>query len=132
MIADTEAIAALVQRYLGHFNAADFGAAFECYRMPFTWLFGAHANSVASREAFVEMMQKTKAGLAKQGLAESRLVDITVKPRSEHVALASLIVDRLRLDGTLLERIGGTYLIHNDGSGWRLAAYWSEPNGAAA
>ncbi len=132
MIADTEAIAALVQRYLGHFNAADFGAAFECYRMPFTWLFGAPVYSVASREAFIEMMQKTKAGLAKQGLAESRLVEIAVQPRSEHVALASLIVDRLRQDGTVLERIRGTYLVHNDGSVWRLAAYWSDPDASAA
>jgi hypothetical protein len=132
VIADTEAIAALVQRYLGHFNAADFGAAFECYRMPFTWLFGAPVYSVASREAFIEMMQKTKAGLAKQGLAESRLVEIAVQPRSEHVALASLIVDRLRQDGTVLERIRGTYLVHNDGSVWRLAAYWSDPDASAA
>ncbi len=131
-IADKDEIAALVERYLGHFNAANFGAAFECYRMPFTWLFGAHAYSVASREAFMEMMQKSKAGLANQGLAESRLVDIAVKPQSEHVALATLIVDRLRRDDTVLERIRGTYLVHNDASGWRLAAYWSDPNAAAA
>jgi hypothetical protein len=131
VIADTEAISALVERYLGHFHAANFGAAFECYRMPFTWLFDSHAYSVASREAFMEMMQKSKAGLAKQGLAESRIVDIAVQPRSEHVALASLIVDRLRLDGTVLERTSGTYLVHNDRSGWRLAGYWSDPNGAA-
>jgi hypothetical protein len=94
-------------------------------------VFDSHAYSVASREAFMEMMQKSKAGLAKQGLAESRLVDIAVQPRSEHVALASLIVDRLRLDGTVLERTSGTYLVHNDRSGWRLAGYWSDPNGAA-
>ncbi len=128
LIADKEEIAALVQRYLGHFNAANFGAAFECYWMPFTWLFGAHATSVASREAFMEMMQKSKAGLARQGLAESRLLEIVVQPRSEHVALASLTVDRMRQDGTVLERISGTYLVHNDGTGWRLAAYWSDPN----
>jgi hypothetical protein len=129
--ADKDAIAALVIRYLGCFNAADFETAFACYRMPFTWLFGAHAASVASREAFMEMMRKSKAGLARQGLAESRLVDIAVNLRSEHVALASLTVDRLRLDGTVLERISGAYLVHNDGGGWRLAAYWSDPDAAA-
>lgn len=113
-------VEALVRRYIDLFNADDFEAAFDCYRMPFTWLIGPRAVTVGSREEFLAICTATKASLVKKGLGSSRLVQLTVRMMDEHVALAGTAVVRTRADGTELKTVGGTYMVHDDGSGWRL------------
>lgn len=125
-------VEALVRRYVDLFNANDFEAAFECYRMPFTWLFGSRAVTVTSRQEFLEMMTATKATLVKKGLGKSSLIDVTVRMMDEHAALAGTAVIRTRVDGTPLETIGGTYMVHDDGRGWRLAGQMAHPPAAIA
>ncbi|WP_394658488.1 hypothetical protein [uncultured Novosphingobium sp.] len=125
-------VEALVRRYIELFNADDFVAAFECYRMPFTWLFGKRAVTVNSRDEFLAMMTATKAALVASGLGSSRILDITVRMMDEYVALAGTEVVRNRADGTEMETIGGTYLVHDDGSGWRFVGQGSHSPDAIA
>jgi hypothetical protein len=122
-VSGSREVEALLHRYIDLFNAEDFEAAFECYRMPFTWLFGATAVTVTSRDEFLAMMTASKASLRKKGLGKSRLTKVIVRMMDEHVALAGVAVVRVRPDGSELETIGGTYMVHNDGQGWRLVGH---------
>ncbi|HEY6868860.1 MAG TPA: hypothetical protein VI199_03785 [Novosphingobium sp.] len=119
------AIEALIARYIDLFNAGDFAGAFACYRMPFTWLSGRHAITVASREEFLAMMTSTKAALEAKGLSASRLERVVVTMMEPHVAVAGVVVRRMRADGTELAELGGGYVVHDDGAGWRLAQNFS-------
>lgn len=125
-------VSALFERYIALFNADDFDAAFDCYRLPFTWLYGPKAVTVASRAEFVEMMTATKAALVKKGLGKSRLLGITVRVMEAHVALAGVAVMRQDTDGRDLEEVGGTYMVHDDGTGWRFVGQAAHPVTAIA
>ena len=120
-------VRALVERYIDLFNADDFDAAFDCYRMPFTWLFGSRAVTVTSRDEFLAMMTSTKAALVARGLGRSRLLGVTVRMMEDHVALAGTAIMRMRADGSELEELGGTYMVHHDGSKWRLVGQATHP-----
>jgi ketosteroid isomerase-like protein len=117
------AIRRLIETYLDRFNAADFTAAMACYRLPFTWFFGAREFTVATPEKFVSTMTKMNAKLVTDGLGESVLRGCTVRMLGDSAALAGVKVSRIRPDGTELELTGGTYLVHDRGDGWRLAAF---------
>lgn len=116
-------IVALIEFYIDRFNADDFALAFKCYRMPFTWLFGRQALTVTSRTEFLTMMTSIKAGLVARGLRRSRVLGIAVQMLDKHVAFAEVTVMRTLADGSDLEKIGGTYLVHNDGADWRFASH---------
>ena len=118
--APEEEIRTLIERYIGHFNAQEFEAALTCYRLPFTWLFGEPAATAATPEQFLDMMRRSRADLVAKGLARSELRSVTVRMLSEHVALAGVVVSRLRSDSSELEALGGTYLVHRGKKGWRL------------
>lgn len=120
-------IEALVARYIDAFNADDFEAAFTCYRMPFTWMFGPKAVSVATREEFLETMRKTKGALRREGLSHSKLLSVTVRMLGQFAALAGVEVTRVLADGSEMQRTGGTYLVHHDGEGWRLVVNTTHP-----
>lgn len=123
-------VEALVRRYIDAFNAGDFEAALACYRLPFTWFFGAKAVTVSSRDEFLSMMAKTKQALVREGLARSELTSTTVRTIGPHIALAGLIVTRVHAGGGEMERMAATYLVHNDGESWRLAANFMHPEAA--
>ena len=120
----------LVSRYINAFNAGDFEAALECYRLPFTWFFGAKSVTVSSREEFLTTMAKTKQALIKEGLAASKLISTTVRMMGDHMATAGLIVTRVYADGREMQRTAATYLVHNDGGQWRLATNFMHPEAA--
>lgn len=128
-MSDTSArqIDGLVRRYIELFNAGDFAGALECYRLPFTWLFGSSAVTVSTPAEFLEMMEATKAGLVKKGLSHSELLETAVRQLDEQIALVGTKVVRVRTDGTRGGVLGGTYLVHNDGSGWRFVTQFSHP-----
>lgn len=117
----------LVHRYIERFNAGDFDGASECYRLPFTWLFGSNAVTVSTPEEFLAMMETTKAALVKKGLSHSELLETTVHQLDEHIALVGTKVVRVRTDGTRGGVLAGTYLVHNDDSGWRFVTQFSHP-----
>lgn len=122
-------VAALVSCYVGLFSACDFVAASGCYRLPFTWFFGARPITVSTAESLVALLRQSRERLAERGLSESRLVEVNIHMLGHHAALAGTLVARIRADGSEIERIAGTYLVHHDGSDWRLAANVTHPVG---
>lgn len=124
---DSAAVESLIRRYIECFNASDYPAALQCYRLPFTWFFGSRAVSVTTEAEFLETMAKTSAQLREQGLSASTLESVTVRLLGEHLALAGVVVVRREVDGGLIARLGATYLVHKGREGWRLAANGSHP-----
>lgn len=124
---DAAAIESLVRRYIDCFNAGDYPAALQCYRLPFTWFFGSRAVAVTTEAEFLETMARTSTQLREQGLAASTLESVTVRLLGEHVALAGVVVVRKDGEGGLIARLGATYLVHKGRDGWRLAANGSHP-----
>lgn len=121
------AIRALVEHYLDRFNRSDFQGALACYHLPFTWFFGASSFSVATPHEFLATMAKMKGKLVAGGLGRSDLQDLTIRMLGESAALAGVAVSRRRADGSELELTGGSYLVHDQGEGWRLAAFVGHP-----
>ncbi len=118
-------VEALVARYIDCFNADDFEGAMTCYRLPFTWYFGPKSVTVSTPGEFLETMRKTKAALVKDGLSRSKLLGMTVRSLGRFAALAGVEVTRVLTDGSEMQRTAGTYFVHDDGTGWRLAINWT-------
>lgn len=122
------AIRALMARYIELFNAADFATALEeGYRLPFSWLVGPAIDTVTTPEAFVTRMSGMRATLGDQGLERSELLACTVRMLGENAGLAGVEVARHYKDGRPPELTCGTYVAHNDGSGWRLTSLIGHP-----
>lgn len=117
----------LIERYLDRFNESDFEAALACYNLPFTWFFDATPFCVTTQEQFVSTMRATKGKLVRDGLDHSSLIDCSVRMVGAHAAFAEVTVSRRRADGSEMEVAGGTYLLHDRGNGWRLAAFVGHP-----
>ena len=117
----------LVKRYIDAFNAQRFEDAMACYRLPFTWLFGDRAVTAGSADEFLQLMHASWRDLGRKGLAASELVEVTVRPLGDNLALAGVEVARMRQDGTEIARLGGSYLVHLGADGWRLVTYGSHP-----
>lgn len=124
----TAAIQGVMARYIDLFNASDFATALEeGYRLPFSWLVGPAIDTVATPEAFVARMSGMRANLGAQGLERSELVSCTVRMLGDNAGLAGVEVARHYKDGRPPEVTGGTYVAHNDGSGWRLTSLIGHP-----
>ncbi len=121
------AIRSLLSRYIELFNAADFETALACYHLPFSWLVGPTVATAFTPEDFVTRMTGMRADLAGQGLERSELVSCTVRMLGAHAALAGVEVARHFAAGRETEVTGGTYIVHNDGSGWRLTSIIGHP-----
>ncbi|HEY6870963.1 MAG TPA: hypothetical protein VI199_14505 [Novosphingobium sp.] len=122
------AIRTLLARYIELFNAADFETALqECYYLPFSWLVGPAIDSVDTPAAFVARMAAMRAALGDQGLDHSELVACTVRMLGPDAGLAGVEVARHYKDGRKPEVTGGTYVAHNDGTGWRLTSLIGHP-----
>lgn len=122
------AVKSLMSRYIDLFNADDFTTAVEeCFNLPFSWLVGAAIDTVTTKQAFVERMSGMRAGLADQGFERSDLVGCTVRMLGANAALAGVEVARHYADKRPVEITGGTYVVHNDGTQWRLTSLIGHP-----
>lgn len=123
-------VRSLMARYIDLFNAADFETALrECYNLPFSWMVGPAIDTASTPQEFVTRMSGMRASLADQGLTHSELVSCTVRMLGADAALAGVEVARHYTDGRSPEVSGGTYVAHNDGSGWRLTSLIGHPVG---
>ena len=121
------AVRGLIIEYLDAFNCDEFDAAADCYHLPFTWLFGPKRLLIPTRAELAAMLRETKAGLVETGLARSTLSECHVRALGDHAALASVAISRLREDGSEIERIGASYLVHDEGEGWRFHTVAAHP-----
>ena len=71
----------------------------------------------ADVEAFFD---KFVAGLKSSGYSHSKLGDHRVKLLNSTTALYSTVVIRMKTDGTEMQRLGFTYLLHKSNAGWRI------------
>ena len=123
----TRAIDALIDRYNACFNRQDFEGALACYALPFTWIFSKARVSVSDEQQFLDTMRATTGRLRAKGLARSVFAEKHVRLLDAHVAVASTLCIRYRADGTEMERVAGTYFLHENEGGWKLIACAGHP-----
>lgn len=122
------AVRSLMARYIALFNANDFETAVaECYNLPFSWLVGPVLDTVMTPQAFVARMAGMRASLVDQGFERTDLVACTVRMLGDNAALAGVEVARHYTDERTPEVTGGSYVAHNDGTGWRLTSLIGHP-----
>ena len=121
------AIRALLQRYIDLFNAGDFETALDSYYLPFSWLVGPSIATAFTPDEFITKMNAMRAGLVEQGFERSELIACTVRMLGAHGALAGVEVARHFMNGRDVELTGGTYIVHNNGEGWRLTNIIGHP-----
>lgn len=68
-----------------------------------------------------------RADLAGQGFERSELISCTVRMLGPHAALAGVEVGRHFANGREMQVTGGTYIVHDNGEGWRLTSIIGHP-----
>jgi ketosteroid isomerase-like protein len=76
---------------------------------------------VLSKRADVEdLFAKTLAGLTPLGYSYSKFVDPRIRLLNATTAICSAVAVRFKADGTEMQRLGVTYLLHKDNSDWKI------------
>ncbi|MGJ0237402.1 hypothetical protein ACQEPB_02630 [Novosphingobium fluoreni] len=120
-------IETLLRDYIDLFSAGDFETAVASYHLPFSWIIGPTIATAYTADEFIDKMNAMRNGLLEQDFLRSELVSCTVRMLGEHAALAGVEVARHYAGGREKEITGGTYIVHGDGTNWRLASIIGHP-----
>src|SRR5262245_42329986 len=122
-VEDEADIKTMMADYRDAFVAMDAHRVAAVYAEPFTFLPPAPAKVVvlANHTEAEAALQKTMAGLKERGYARGDATTMRVKSFGNGVAIASAVWVRYKIDNSVLETIGATYLLRREPSGWKIA-----------
>lgn len=120
-------VEALLQHYMGLFSSGDFETAAALYHMPFSWVIGPAIATAFTPAEFIEKMTAMRDPLVANGFLRSELVTCKVRMLGQNAALAGVEVARHYADGRNPEITGGTYIVHHDGTAWKLVSIIGHP-----
>ncbi|NKB54394.1 MAG: hypothetical protein GKR97_19675 [Rhizobiaceae bacterium] len=111
----------LFEKYLDCWNNRDLEGVASCFDEPSVFVLPSGAVPLPNRQALVSLLQNLFAGLEKAGFSHTTIGSIEAKLCGEDLAILDAAnVDRIKHDGSLLERIDGHYVMRNCDGQWRL------------
>ena len=107
--------------YCTAFRPGNIVAVAEFYNVPLTMISDGRVAVVDDRSKIISIFNATMADLAGKGFDHSRVDNCAVHPLTDNTALISATFSRLKSDGSILERLGATYTVINDGDNYKIA-----------
>jgi len=76
--------------------------------------------SLTTQKEVEAFLRKGRDGLIARGYRNTMMKPSRIKRLNRTTALYGPIADRMKADGTVLERAGFTYLLHRGNNGWKI------------
>jgi hypothetical protein len=111
----------LFDQYLDCWNKRDFKGVAACFDEPSMFVLPTGAVSLPDRQALVSLLEKVFAGLDAAGFSHTTIGSIEATSCGHGLAILDATeVNRIKDDGSLLEKIDGHYVMRNCDGEWRF------------
>jgi ketosteroid isomerase-like protein len=118
---DEADIRRLMDGYRDAYIALDAHRVATVFHQPYMFLAPHTADTLATRKEVEDSVQAFLASLKARGYARSDWKKMRVKSFGNGIAIVSSGVVRYRVDGSVLETVGVTYLLRKELTGWKIA-----------
>ncbi|MBV1932039.1 MAG: hypothetical protein KUG71_10015 [Porticoccaceae bacterium] len=108
--------------YCSAFRPGNITKVAEFYHLPVTMIFANQVKVLNSIEEVVSTLQAIMDNLIQQSFHHSRVDKSYIHRLADKTALLSARFSRLNADDTVIETLGATYTVVDDGKGYRIAA----------
>ncbi len=117
----TTGISDFIEGYCAAFRPGGAAAAAGYFHYPVTLLAGGAKQSFVSPHELEAMLGAGLAALSDKGFSHSTVDEMNIHPFGAAVALASGVFTRWHKNGSVLEKVGATYTVINEGAGdWKI------------
>ncbi|MEM8729550.1 MAG: nuclear transport factor 2 family protein [Pseudomonadota bacterium] len=116
-----EDVQELFDQYLDCWNKRDLEGVAACFDEPSMFVLPTGAVSSPDRQSLVSLLEKVFAGLEAAGFSHTTIGSVDATPCGDGLAIVDAAeVNRVKKDGSLLEKIDGHYVMRNCDGEWRL------------
>jgi hypothetical protein len=115
-------ISDVIGRYFHEF-ARDPRAASQFYTEPTTMVLADRSLVLSHRGDIEAILEKSLVALRRRGYSHTTMLDPRTKLLNSTTALHGVIAVRLRTDGTTIEQLGVTFLLHKGQDCWQINAW---------
>lgn len=114
------AVTQAITGYYTAFSSLDAHAIVPFFHQPGLMMGPPGTLAVPDSDALIALFQPTMEGLRARGYGRSEFEFHRVKLMSETAAIAAGVAVRYKTDGSELERVGITYVLHKSTAGWKI------------
>ena len=107
--------------YCAAFRPENIPSVAKFYQLPVTMIFDGQVTVLKTEEEIIATLQAIMDRLIAKNFQYSRVDQSHVHRLTENTALISASFSRLDTEGTVLEELGATYTLINDGNGYKIA-----------
>ena len=115
------AIDSVMKAYFGAFSQ-DPAAASVFYGEPVLIVTPTQVITLSKRADVEALLDKTLTDLRTLGYSHTQMGKHHTRMLNSNSALYDVVAERLKGDGTIMERSGFTYCLHNGKDGWRICS----------
>ena len=116
---DDQAMHGVVSGYYDAFVNDPIAAA-AYYGEPALIVLANEVLAFPTRKEVVAFLTRGRSDLRARGYLTTKMSESRIKRLSESTALYGTIAIRMKTDGTELERVASTYLLHKGSAGWKI------------
>ncbi|RLA42907.1 MAG: hypothetical protein DRR06_13415 [Gammaproteobacteria bacterium] len=117
-----ENINSFLYDYCAAFRPGNIPAVAKFYRPPVTMIFANQVSILDDEGKIIRTLQSIMDTLTNKDFSHSQVDSCNIHQLTDKTALLSATFSRLKTDGTLLEKLGATYTVIDDGDGYKIAA----------
>lgn len=118
---DEAAVRRMLAGYYAAFGTLDLSAILPFFHEPAVLIGALGVFPAPGRQTLAGMLAAGIEHMRAAGYARSELDLSQLTLLSEADALALGVATRYRIDGSILERVGVTYVLHKSDAGWKIA-----------
>lgn len=91
------------------------------YRLPVTMIFGENIQVLDTRDKVLKALNAVMDGLVEKGFDHTEVDEYHCHRLNDTTSILSAAFSRLKTDGSLLEKLGASYTVVNDGAGYKIS-----------
>ncbi len=107
--------------YCAAFRPGDIPGVAKFYQLPVTMVFGGQVTILKTEEEIIATLQAIMNSLIAKNFKRSRVDQRHIHQLTENTALISASFSRLDTEDAILEQLGATYTVIDNGSGYKIA-----------
>jgi len=121
---EPDGVDAVLSNFYADFNGRELDSLSNEYFYPGAHaVFGRHVTMLANQDDVRGMFSAILASLEKRGYHHSVVKDVSKVRLGDNYVVATILIDRMKLDGTKIDTVCSSYSMVKVAAGWRFLAW---------